>query len=94
MGMSHTAAELQAARLSPRVQESAKLERGHARGRTASAKADCTDVGLRGVPVIGHGSGAISGTSPGGELGAGARLEQAGRELLRAHRNRFKAKTA
>jgi hypothetical protein len=69
-----------------------RLEAGHKRGQTP--RADKTDVGLRGVPVIGHGSGAISDTAPGGELGAAARLERAGRELVRAHRNRFKAQTA
>lgn len=70
--------------------EPASKERGHGRGKTQVA--DKTDIGLRGFPVIGHGSGAISGTAPGGEIGAAARLERAGRELVRAHRNRFKAR--
>lgn len=72
--------------------ETVQPERGHGRGKTQ--RADKTDIGLRGVPVIGHGSGAISDTSPGGELGAAARLERAGKDLVRAHRNRFKARTA
>lgn len=56
--------------------------RGHGRGK--SQPADKTDIGLRGFPVIGHGSGAISGTAPGGELGAAARLERAGRDIVRS----------
>lgn len=71
--------------------EPVSKERGHGRGKTQVA--DKTDIGLRGVPVIGHGSGAISQTAPGGEIGAAARLERAGRELVRQrlHRNRFRA---
>lgn len=80
------------ARQQPAERVVVQLEAGHKRGQTP--RADKTDVGLRGVPVIGHGAGAISGTSPGGELGAAARLERAGRELVRAHRNRFKARGA
>lgn len=65
------------------------LERGHGRGKQP---ADRTDHALRGVPVIGHGSGAISGTAPGGEIGAGRRLEQAGRELVAARMKAARAK--
>lgn len=57
----------------PRDAAPAKLEKGHGRGR-----ADRTDRNLRGVPVIGHGSGAVSGTSPGSD----AHLEQIGRRVV------------
>ena len=80
MGLSHVEAELRAALLSPRVSEAMKLEPGHRRGQTAP-RADRTDSALRGIPVIGHGAGAISNTSPGGELGAAARLERTAKDL-------------
>jgi len=67
-----------------------KLERGHARG---IQPADRTDHALRGVPVIGHGSGAISGTAPGGELGAGARLDRTAAELNAAARRLVRDRT-
>ncbi len=51
--------------------------RGHKRGQTA----DRTDRNLRGVPVIGHGSGAISGTTPGGEVRFAGRFEVEQRDL-------------
>lgn len=75
---------------SPVVAVDAPAGRGSKRGQTA--RADKTDIGLRGFPVIGHGSGAISGTSPGGELGAGRRLEQAGRDLVATRMRAARAK--
>ena len=95
MGLSQSAASEQARRLAPAsVVREEPAERGHRRGSTVIDPRRGGDAALRGIPLIGVGAGAISGTSPGGELGAGARLERAGRELVRQHRNRFKATTA
>jgi len=94
MGLSHMAAAEQAQRLSPSVQvREEPVERGHRRGTVVIDPRRGGDAALRGIPLIGVGAGAISGTAPGGELGQAARLERAGRELVRQrlHRNRFKA---
>lgn len=81
MGLSHVEAASLQARLTPHVTIAEPAGPGHRRGQTP--KADKTDVGLRGIPVIGHGSGAIANSAPGGEIGAAARLDRDGRELVR-----------
>lgn len=94
MGLSQYGAVERDQRLTPTLAVVEKAaERGHKRGQTVVDHRRGGDAGLRGVPVIGIGAGAISGTAPGGELGAARRLEQAGRDLVRQHRNRFKART-
>lgn len=85
MGLSHVEAATQAARLTPHVTPE-PAGPGHKRGQTVIDRRRGADAGLRGIPVVGVGAGAISGTKPGGELGAAARLEQAARDLNQAGR--------
>lgn len=84
----------QAKRLNAPEKPAEAPQRGDKRGQTVVDHRRGGDAGLRGVPVIGVGAGAIRGTSPGGELGAGRRLEQAGRDIvasrMRAARQKLK----
>lgn len=58
----------------------AEKPRGHGRGKDVIDPRRGGDAALRGIPLIGVGAGAIAGTSPGGEIGAAARLERDVRE--------------
>ena len=81
MGLSQHAAAEQAQRLSPSVQARQEpAERGHRRGQTVIDPRRGGDAALRGIPLIGVGAGAISGTKP-GPGASGAALDREAREL-------------
>lgn len=66
-----------------------KKERGHGRGKTTLHERPGQHPELRGVPLIGTGQGAVSGTRPGDSV---KDLEQAARDIRHANEALAKAK--
>lgn len=88
MGQSHATFEYQEAeqrRKQMLAEAPKKKPRGHGRGKTVLHERGGSPE-LRGIPLIGTGAGAVSHSSPGGELGQVKKAEQLAQDLNAAGR--------